>query len=564
MAKLPDFTSFLAETSRVSILITDAQGYIVWANAGFQRISGHALSATRGRRPGELLQGRDTDPATVEFMSTRLKAGMGFEAEVLNYDAGGRDYWVSLEVTPVRDESGTLTHFIGIQHDITHLRQPALETELRTIRAELRQISSERTRHLVESNRKLEAEIGKRSEVEAELRRSRSFLQSALDALSAHVAILDEQGTIVAVNQAWKDFASDNGGAGVPDSLGINYLTVCENAARSSGAPEASLMHRGISEVLCRKRQNFYLEYPCHGPNNERWFQARVSRFSVDGTDRLVIAHENITETKMAERRLREHFERLGHVQRLETMGEMSAALAHELNQPLAAISNYTSGTLRRLRGSNTVAPDVLEAMELALAEANRAAEIIRRMRRFSRNAEIQREPANIREIVEDTIALVAGDALRRDVRVVTRHGEEIPPVLADSIHLQQVLINLIRNGAEAMSGDLPPERRVIEVSTSAPTSDTVEVRVTDHGCGLTKETMDHLFDPFVTTKPNGMGLGLAICRSIIDAHGGRIWAETNTDERTRDVLGSTFGFIIPAAPRIRSHSPVQDSVQNK
>lgn len=515
MNPLPDLTQFLADTAKVSVLITDASGKIVWANAGFQRITGYSLGAIRGRKPGELLQGADTNPDCVRFMGERIRAGLGFEREVLNYNSAGEPYWVSLEVTPIKDESGEVTHFIGVQHDIT--------------------------RHKM-----AKAEIESHERLSEELRKSQAFLQSALDSLSAHIAILDENGTIISVNQAWRDFAKGTEADAEVETVGVNYLDVCERSSKSSDAPEAGLMARGISEVLQRKRKNFYLQYPCHAPTEELWFQARVARFSVGGEQRLVVSHENITEAKNAERRLREHLERLSHVQRLETMGEMSAALAHELNQPLAAISNYTSGSVRRMRATNAVTPEVLDAMQNALDEANRAAEIIRRMRRFSRNAEVQREAGSVNEIVKEAVQLVGEDARRRSIRIETQLRPDIPIVLVDAIHVQQVLINLVRNAADAMES-VPESERVVLISTESPDPHRVEIRVTDQGSGIAEEALDHLFDPFVTTKTHGMGLGLAICRSIIEAHHGRIWAETNLDESGR-TTGATFGIVLPAA----------------
>ena len=515
MPTLPDLTQFLTDTAKVSVLITDASGRIVWANAGFQRISGYSLSSIRGRKPGELLQGPETDLECVRFMGERIRTGLGFEREVLNYNSSGEPYWVSLEVTPIRDESGEVTHFIGVQHDIT--------------------------RH-----KSAQAEIESHERVGEALRRSQAFLQSVLDSLSAHIAILDEVGTIVAVNKAWNDFAQLNVNGAVIETIGVNYLEVCQRAAESPTAPEASLMARGISEVMDRKRKNFYLQYPCHAPTEERWFQARVARFTVGDEERLVISHENITEAKVAERRLRDHLERLSHVQRLETMGEMSAALAHELNQPLSAISNYTSGSVRRMRANNTVSADVLEAMQNALDEANRAAEIIRRMRRFSRNAEVQREAGSVNDIVEEAVRLVGEDTRRREIRIETQLTPDLPIVLVDSIHLQQVLINLVRNASDAME-DLLESERVVLIGTSSPDAHRVEIRVTDRGSGIAQEALEHLFDPFMTTKSHGMGLGLAICRSIIEAHNGRIWAETNLDEHEQ-VTGATFGIVLPAA----------------
>jgi PAS domain S-box-containing protein len=413
------------------------------------------------------------------------------------------------------------------------------EDELRRVHADLEHRIEMRTRDLREANARLEEEISERQRIEDALRGSEAFLQSALDSLSAHVAILDEFGTILAVNRAWRVFAQDNDFEQDSAALGMNYIDVCR-AGVASGAPESELMLRGIEDVLSGRRPHFFLQYPCHAPDEERWFQARVSRFSASGERRLVIAHENITEIKEHERRMLEHMEALSHVQRLETMGEMSAALAHELNQPLAAINNYISGSVRRLSSLEGLDGGILEAMQLAQSEASRAADIIKRMRRFSRNAAIQRNRTELGSVIRETIQLIAPDARLRNVRIETQLAERDLPILGDVIHLQQVLINLMRNAMDAMA-DTPAAERQIDVATAVEAGRAV-VTVTDRGCGIDDKTRDHLFDPFVSTKSDGMGLGLAICRSIIEAHEGRIWA----DEPAHGGSGARFNISLP------------------
>ncbi len=700
--------NFLAETTNVAVLVTDAKGRIVWCNRGFEHVSEYTFNEVRGLSPGVVLQGPSTDPETIAFMSRHLRNGQGFRCEVLNYSKSGREYWVAIEVHPVRDENGEVTNFTSIQYDITkhketellarrgerqqaslaRLGQTALvdtdvqtlleettqltartlevemaavleadaatgeliprafvgwdeaalrnldwdaegqshpaqtlaarspvvapdldreerfsdteairaqgcrsglmvpidgpdrpfgvlavhakhsrrftvedinftksvasllaqavvradaESQLRQMHAELEQRIEERTADLRLSNASLESEIAERRRVEDALRASEAFLQSALDALSAHVAILDESGRVLAVNRAWRSFANENEFDGESAAIGMNYLEVCR-AAVQAGSAESELMLRGMKQVLEGERDHFFLQYPCHSPDEERWFQARVSRFVAGDEVRLVVCHENITEAKEHERKMLDHMEALSHVQRLETMGEMSAALAHELNQPLAAISNYTSGSLRRLRDHRPgVSDDLLEAMRLAQAEANRAADIIKRMRKFSRNAVMQRIEANINTIVQETISLVSPDARLRSVTLDSELAPDTPPILADTIHMQQVLINLIRNAMDAM-GDEPPRRRRVTVTTDRDVNGHVRVRVIDRGCGIDETTRERLFDPFVTSKSDGMGLGLAICRSIVEAHDGRIWCEPNPDGK-----GTVFGILIPA-----------------
>ncbi|XOV77199.1 MAG: PAS domain-containing protein [Phycisphaerales bacterium] len=167
-----------------------------------------------------MLQGPDTDPDCVRFMSERIRSGLGFDREVLNYNSSGEPYWVNLEVTPIKDDAGELTHFIGVQHDVT--------------------------RHKL-----AKAEIESHERLSDELRKSQAFLQSALDSLSAHIAILDENGTIISVNQAWRDFGAGSSNGEVIETIGVNYLEVCERSSRSPDAPEAALMardHGGAAE----------------------------------------------------------------------------------------------------------------------------------------------------------------------------------------------------------------------------------------------------------------------------------------------------------------------------
>ncbi len=503
----PSANQLHAALASLPALATDLAGRITWVSDACLRLLEQPGECCVGQAIDEVLLGLESEGRTLLEM---MNSGTSVQRQFRRRSRSGEDLHLAVSLSPIEPSPGSQGGHLWIFH---RLDEP---------------IDAENRR----------------------LRSTNSFLQSALDSLSAHIAILDDQGVIVAVNRAWNDFGSENTQGPPLDSVGINYLEVCSKSASSSNAPEAALMERGITEVLGRKRSNFYLQYPCHAPDRERWFQARVTRFAVDGGDRLVISHENITEAKIAERRLREHLEQLSHVQRLETMGEMSAALAHELNQPLAAISNYTSGSYRRLQRNEHVSPDVLEAMRLALAEANRAAEIIKGVRRFTRNAKLQRERVNINDIVAESISLASSEIRGRGTTIVPRYARTLPPVLADTIHLQQVLINLMRNACEAMEQSAGSDR-LIEIETSSPTPERVEVRVSDRGPGIDPDSMAHLFDPFKTTKASGMGLGLAICRSIVEAHQGRIWAQTDQDPSGR-VTGATFGFVIPATGNSR------------
>ena len=250
---------------------------------------------------------------------------------------------------------------------------------------------------------------------------------------------------------------------------------------------------------------------------------------------------EEITERRRAEELARQRQAELAHVSRLSTMGEMASGIAHELNQPLTAIVNYTNGCLRQLRSEAANDDELVSAMERIAGQAERAVEIIRRLGNFVRRREPKRSSVNINDAVQEVLRFVQPDAGQHGITVRINLSEGLTPVPADEIQIQQVILNLFRNGVEAMeNGD--PQRRVLTVETSAADGNAVKVTIRDTGCGLTDEVLDKLFDPFFTTKPHGMGVGLSISRTIIDAHGGRLWATRNADR------GATFTFTLPGA----------------
>lgn len=232
------------------------------------------------------------------------------------------------------------------------------------------------------------------------------------------------------------------------------------------------------------------------------------------------------------------HLARLAHVARLSTMGEMATGIAHELNQPLAAIANYSHGCIRRLQGANA-SKEVLEAMTEVAAQAERAGGIIRRVRRFVSTAAVDRRLIDINEVIGETVKLIWLEVQQQGITITVDAAKSISLVSADVIQIQQVILNLLRNGIEAMTDGEPAQRR-IAIKTSQPTPDAVEVAVTDTGLGFSDEMAERIFDPFFTTKSQGMGMGLSICRSIIEAHGGKLWAAVNY------CSGATFRFVLP------------------
>ena len=250
----------------------------------------------------------------------------------------------------------------------------------------------------------------------------------------------------------------------------------------------------------------------------------------------------DLTERQQTEARLQELQAELVHVSRLTAMGEMASALAHELNQPLSAIANYMKGSQRLLETSTDQrAGQVRDAMDKAAEQAIRAGQIIRRLRDFVARGESERRVEDVKKLVEEASALALVGAKDRGVRVRFDLAPEASFVLADKVQIQQVLLNLIRNAIEAMDGCA---RRDLVVATALLPDNMVEISVADTGSGIAPEVAAQLFQPFVTSKPQGMGVGLSISRTIVEAHGGAIAPRPNPGG------GTVFSLTLPAVAK--------------
>jgi two-component system sensor kinase FixL len=248
----------------------------------------------------------------------------------------------------------------------------------------------------------------------------------------------------------------------------------------------------------------------------------------------------DLTEHQLTQARLQELQSELVHVSRLTAMGEMASALAHELNQPLAAISNYMKGSRRLLAGgADPNTPKIESALDRAAEQALRAGQIIRRLRDFVARGESEKRVERLSKMIEEAGALGLAGAREQNVQLRFTLDPKADLVLADRVQIQQVLVNLFRNALEAMA--VSPQRELVVTNTPLG-DDMVKVEVADTGSGFQDDVIPNLFQTFFTTKETGMGVGLSISRSIIEAHGGRMWAESNA------AGGATFHFTLPAA----------------
>ncbi len=249
----------------------------------------------------------------------------------------------------------------------------------------------------------------------------------------------------------------------------------------------------------------------------------------------------NLTERKRAEEALRRQHQELAHVQRVATMGEMVGVLAHEFNQPLTAILSNAQATKRLIESGAPDLDEIARIIDDVVADARRSGEIMSRVRALLRKQTVATAPLEVNTVVEEVAGLLQSQAEVGNITVDLHLTEGLPPVIGDSIQLQQVLVNLMRNGFDAMESVSIGERTLV-IETAGDEASAVRVSVHDTGVGVEDQDIQSLFVPFHTTKAKGLGMGLAISRSIIEEHRGKIWAERNPNR------GMSFHFTLPGA----------------
>jgi C4-dicarboxylate-specific signal transduction histidine kinase len=240
-----------------------------------------------------------------------------------------------------------------------------------------------------------------------------------------------------------------------------------------------------------------------------------------------VIAHVDVTRRRRAEEAVQREREELAHALRVATLGELATSLAHEINQPLAAIASNAQAA-QRLLGGGVLDPEIPEMLHDIRADAQRAAQIIRRLRVLFKKEHAERHPVDVTEVIKEVVALLRKELERREITLEVALHADLPRVLGDIVQLQQVLLNVLVNATEAMGRERGP--RDLRVATGVGEPGVLSITVRDSGVGVPPGELERIFQRFVTTKPEGLGMGLSISRSIVDAHGGRIWATANPD----------------------------------
>jgi two-component system, LuxR family, sensor kinase FixL len=421
-----------------------------------------------------------------------VDTGCGFD---LQYQVNGRSrarHWVRARGSIVKSEKGGPRHLSGIVIDIDDQKQ-----------------------------------------VEEALRTRESHLHSILETVPDAMIVIDGNG----IMQFFSSAAERQFGYSEREAIGQNVSILMPNPDRSRHdgylARYRSTGERhiiGIGRIVTGQRKDG-TTFPMH---------LSIGETQSGGAPYFTGFVRDLTEHQQTQARLQELQSELVHVSRLSAMGEMASALAHELNQPLAAISNYMKGSRRLLTASTDPNASKIEgALDRAAEQAIRAGQIIRRLRDFVARGENEKRVERLSKLIEEAGALGLTGAREQGVQLRFNLDPQHDQVLVDRVQIQQVLVNLFRNALEAMAHS---SRLELTLSNALVSDDMIEITVSDTGSGFGADVEKSLFQTFFTTKETGMGVGLSISRSIIEAHGGRMWAETNA------VGGATFRFTLPAA----------------
>ena len=375
--------------------------------------------------------------------------------------------------------------------------------------------------------------------ISTSLQRAVQLHQAILASVHDQVAVLDAHGVIVSTNDAWQRFAQRVDIApfrrvGSGDDFIARY-----RIAANSGDEDAVRVLVGLTSVLDRRATHFETEFDHQHAGAHERYAVRIEPLArVDGG--AIVRRSNVTARHQARVEIEQQRRQLSHLARVTVLGQLSGALAHELNQPLAAIASNADAARRLLmrRPTDLVELDAI-LTDIVVAD-QRAAQVIRRLRAMLSRGETRLQPLNTAELVDEVLELAHAELITRRVAAAAVIAPSLPHVLGDRVQLQQVLLNLVLNACEAMSSTAQGDRRLSLIATTDARRN-VQISVRDSGTGIPPDLIDRLFEPFVTTKSEGLGLGLSISRTIVAAHGGRLWAQNNTDR------GATVHCVLTA-----------------
>ncbi|MDE2092780.1 MAG: PAS domain S-box protein [Burkholderiales bacterium] len=481
----------------------DTEGRITYVNPAFCAMTGFSEAELVGRKPPLPYWPPDRLEENARLLQQELHgrspAG-GIEVKVMRKD--GSLYDARMYVSPLIDPKGVQTGWMTSMTNITDAKR---------IRDQL-SASHERFTTVLEG------------------------LDAAVSVLSVH------QGELLFANRSYRLwFGADSQGhallAGA--EAGTPYLAEIDDSVDNFGG----LPTQELTEAGSDSREVFIEPL-------QKWFEVRARYLQwTDGRLAQMLIATDITARRSAEALAASQADKAQVTSRLVTMGEMASSVAHELNQPLTAITNYCNGIITRVNNNAIAKDDLIAALEKTARQAQRAGQIIHRIRAFVKRSEPQRQRAQAHSIVEDAVDLAGIELRRRNVAIHTYVAQRLPPLLVDPILIEQVVLNLLKNAAEAIdNARLPPARRNIELRVvprhTDEEGDVIEFSVTDMGPGLAPEVIARMYEAFFSTKTDGLGIGLSLCRSIIESHRGRIKAQNLYNGETP--AGCRFSFTLP------------------
>ena len=399
--------------------------------------------------------------------------------------------------------------------------------------AALRDANAELERRVAARTADLEEEVVRRRNTEATLRASEERWRSMFEASAVGIAVLDQQHHFAATNEAFQKMVGYTGEE--LRSLAPTDITHEEDR-------EATL--KMIDDVRSGKRQDDPAEKRYRRKDGKViWVRVSAARAldsssSLQGMPAII---EDITERKRAEGDLNDAREALSRATRLTMMGELAASIAHEINQPLGAIIMNGNACQRFLAISPPDLDEVKDGLAEIVSDGNRASEVLSRIRGMLKNVAPERVQMDVNRAITEVLSLARHELQQHRVSVKADLHPKLPPIMADRVQLQQVVLNLVMNGVDAMRA-IGDRSRVLTVRSQPDDRGNIVVSVADSGVGLDAVNLEHIFDTFFTTKANGMGMGLAISKSIIEAHRGRLWAVPEPG------FGAMFAFALPAA----------------
>jgi two-component system, LuxR family, sensor kinase FixL len=380
--------------------------------------------------------------------------------------------------------------------------------------------------------------------------------RALLASLQDHVAILDAHGVVLEVNDSWRRFAQS--ASTVPGfhrvRPGDPFLTACRVDAEHGDATAEGLL-AGVTSVLNRAHRRFEMEYDLEHDGRREVFT--VTAEALERSDGgVVVTRSNVTARREAQVQNEEQRRELSHLARVSVLGQLSGAFAHELNQPLAAILSNAETARHLLRRQPVDVEQLSAIMQDIVADDQRAAAVIRRLRALLKRGDKRLHLVEARELLDDVLKLAQTELLTRHISAAVVVEPGLPLFLGDKVQLQQVLLNLLLNACEAMSLTPAPDRRLVLTAAGSEATGHVHFSVRDCGTGIAPDLIGRVFEPFVTTKSDGLGLGLSISQTIVGAHGGRLWAENNPDG------GVTMHCLLPTTERSRiDASPATEPV---